>query len=88
MPNWFPEKTSPKPLLDLAYNALFCASYGYRPPDRADIIKALRKMGIEDPCQAMEEWRKEEGIYTDMELHDLRKQEESTDDSQSHETGI
>ena len=76
MPNWNDARINKttKPLLDLAYNALFCHEYGYHAPSRQQVMKALFDAGIADPCYCMEEWRKNEGVHTDIELAEMEEE--------------
>jgi len=57
-----------EPLLELLYDTLFCHRYGYSVPKERHILEALKKAGIADPLAAMEAWRKERDILTDLEL--------------------
>ena len=79
MPNWNDariEKMTEK-LLNISLEALFCRRYGYNLPTEKNLIKQLKAAGIEDPLGTMEEWRKTNYFYTDMELHEMKQERET-----------
>lgn len=53
---------------DIVMYTLFCLAYGYKGPTLGSLMIDMKNAGIGDPIAAMEVWRKEKDLLTDMEL--------------------